>query len=86
MTTKKASNPPAQYLVDGCHRVYKERLEDAKKGFKIIKNFDGKAFCEINSFKAKVFAENVAKDYKRSGFRTRIVSLYGEHVLFVRPE
>ena len=79
MTTPYA--PVTHQMAEGCYREYKKSSEDS---FKEKKEFDGKRFYEINLFKSKSTASLVAKDYKKCGYYTRILPIYGKYMLLVR--
>ena len=73
--------PCTPLMAEGCYREYKKSMEDS---FKEKKEFGGKQFYEINLFKQKIIANTVAQDYKKCGYYTRIISIYGKYMLLVR--
>jgi hypothetical protein len=70
-------------MYEGCHRVYKERLADK---YALKKNFDGKEFVEIAAVRHPLEGKGIANDYKKCGFSTRVVQVYGKYRVFVRKE
>jgi hypothetical protein len=86
MVTKKSSDDQWDAsLYAGCYRVYKERLEESKRDLHLKRVVDGVTYILVSPCRDPYSASSIVKDYKRCGFKAKVVHAHGIYGVFVHP-